>query len=103
MELEDKQRFCRIVGQLLLADAEITDEEHGFLEKLMDRLGLDEAQKEGVVDSINPSESTEALVKALPEGARTQLVVELEAAARVDGQIAEHEQGLLDAVRRALR
>ncbi len=103
MELEDKQRFCRVVGQLLLADAEITDEEHGFLEKLMDRLGLDEAQKEAVVDSIDPSESTASLVQSLPESARTQLIVELEAAAQVDGEIADHERELIDAVRQALR
>ena len=94
--------YCQIVAQLLIADAAVTDGEREFLERLMDRFGFDKAQKQAVFDGVDIGEPIDGKLSLLDPASRTQLLGELEAAAAVDGEIAESELAIIDEVRRAI-
>ena len=45
MDIPDRVQICRVGGLCVISDAQITDEEHAFLQRLMDRYGLDEQER----------------------------------------------------------
>jgi uncharacterized tellurite resistance protein B-like protein len=94
--------FCQIVGQLIIADEEVTDEEHDFLESLMARFGLSEEAKADVVDGIGTGGTIDAAVAQLGDEAKMQLIDELVTAATSDGTLAGSEAKLIQSVRDAL-
>jgi uncharacterized tellurite resistance protein B-like protein len=102
MDLDQQKLFCRVVGQVIVADAQVTDAEHDFLEALMDRFGLNEADKESIVDGISTADTADAAIAALDDAAKDQLIAELVAAATVDGVLAGPEAKMIQSVRDAL-
>lgn len=102
--MDDAQRklFCQIVGQLIIADEEVTDAEHDFLEDLMTRLGLSEDDKADIVDNISTAGTIDAAAAQLSEDAKKQLIEELVTAATADGNLAGSEAKLIQSVRDAL-
>lgn len=100
---DDRARaFCEIVAQLIISDAAITDSERHFLERLMDRFGLDDVGKKAVIDSVDIGEPIAPRLERLDRDERRALLAELEAAAAVDGEIAPGETEIIEEVRRAL-
>jgi uncharacterized tellurite resistance protein B-like protein len=102
MERAQHKLFCRVVGQLIVADAQVTDAEHDFLEALMTRFGLSEADKQDVVDRISTAHTVEHDLAGLAEHAKDELLAELVAAATVDGVLAGSEATMIQSVREAL-
>lgn len=102
MDLEQKKLFCRVVGQLIVADAQVTDAEHDFLEALMNRFELSEADKESIVDGISTGGAAEDAIGALDDDTRAQLIEELIAAATIDGVLAGPEAKMIQSVKDAL-
>jgi uncharacterized tellurite resistance protein B-like protein len=102
MDLDQKKLFCRVVGQLIVADAQVTDAEHDFLESLMNRFELSEADKESIVDGISTANAAEDAISALDDAAKDQLIEELVAAATVDGVLAGPEAKMIQSVKDAL-
>lgn len=102
MELEQKKLYCRVVGQVIVADAQVTDAEHDFLESLMNRFELSEADKESIVDGISTATTAEDAIATLDAAAREQLIEELVAAATVDGVLAGPEAKMIQSVKDAL-
>lgn len=102
MDLDQKKLFCRVVGQLIVADAQVTDAEHDFLEALMNRFELTEADKQAIVDGISTADSAEEAIGSLDDAAKDQLIEELVAAATVDGVLAGPEAKMIQSVRDAL-
>lgn len=94
--------YCQIVAQLLIADAAVTDGEREFLERLMDRFGFDPTQKQAVFDGVDIGQPVDDRVARLDADSRAALLAELEAAAVVDGEIAQGEREIIEDVRRAL-
>lgn len=94
--------FCEIVAQLIIADAAVTDSERVFLERLMDRLGLDEGAKKAVINSVDIDDPVGPRLERLGPDARRLLLSELEAAAAIDGEIGRSELEIIDEVRSAL-
>lgn len=102
MSRDDNRLFCEIVAVLLISDAQVTDEERRFLERLMDRFGFEDADRQAVFNSVNIGESVDGRLRQLPAARRVELLGELEAAAAADGEIGRGEQEILDEVRQAL-
>ncbi len=101
-DVERNLIYCQIVAQLLIADTVVTDAEREFLERVMDRFGLDRQQKQAVFDGVDIGQPIAANLARLDADSRAQLVRELETAAAIDGEIAESELVIIDDVRRAL-
>lgn len=102
MDLADKKLFCRIIGQLIVADGEVTDAEHDFLEKVMTRFGLSESEREQLVDGISTTLEIDQAAAQLSDDAKSQLIEDLIAAATVDGVLAGSEAKLIQSVKDAL-
>lgn len=103
MDLAQKKLYCEVVAALLIADAAVTDEERAFLERLMDRFGLDTPAKQGVINSVNFGESVADRVRQLSPEIRPALLEELRVASTVDGDIGPREARLLEQVERLLQ
>lgn len=94
--------FCEIVAQLVIADAQVTDDERDMLMRLMERFGFDEFERAGVFNSVDFGEPISERLAQLDEDMRRALLVELEAAAAIDGEVGPAEVQILDEVRRTL-
>ena len=100
--LDDNRLFCEIVAVLLISDAQVTDAEQRFLDRLMKRFEFSAEDRQAVFNSVNIGESVEGRLKQLSPERRPELLAELEAAAIADGEIGRSEQDILDEVREAL-
>jgi uncharacterized tellurite resistance protein B-like protein len=94
--------FCEIVAQLVIADAAVTDEERAFLERLMDRLGLDADDRRAVFGAVDIGQPIDDRLARLHPELRAELLGELEAVAAVDGEVGRGEAEILGEVRQAL-
>lgn len=102
MDLAHKTIYCQLVARVLLADEAVTDAEHAFLERLMDRLGLTEEQKTDVVEGVDPSADVGAQLRALPMAEREAVLLELRNAALADDDFGDKERELIEAVERSI-
>jgi uncharacterized tellurite resistance protein B-like protein len=102
MSIEDRIQVCKVVAQAILADAQITDAERRLLEDLMERYGLDAAQKKDVL-ARNLGDDPAAMAATI-EGVTSlnELLVELALAVAVDGVLADQERRLLLQVAKVL-
>lgn len=102
METSDKIRICKVVAQAILADFQLTDTEHEFLHKLMDRYGLDESQRKEVM-ARNVDDDSAALAAGIAGfDNKNELLVELAMAVAADGKLAPAERDLLAEVAAAV-
>lgn len=86
---------CHLVARLLAADGIVGEAERSFLEEMMNRLGLDEQERDDVRHFEN-TDGAEQTVRALPLEERERLRDELLAATLVDGKISPLERQVMD-------
>ncbi|MCP4676467.1 MAG: TerB family tellurite resistance protein [Deltaproteobacteria bacterium] len=98
MNIKDKIQICKVVTQAILADAQITDSERSFIEKLMDKYELDEDQRKEVLSRNIGDDPAEMARKITSFESKNELIVELAMAVAVDGEISSSERALLDRV-----
>jgi uncharacterized tellurite resistance protein B-like protein len=102
MDKNDQIQICKVIAQAIMADAQITDEEHEFLTRLMDRYELDEAQRKDVMNR-NMDDDPAAMVKEIGGlESKDELLGELLSAIAVDGEVAPQEKALLQTVGKAI-
>ncbi|MBN2498720.1 MAG: TerB family tellurite resistance protein [Deltaproteobacteria bacterium] len=101
MDAKDKLAICKLVAHAILVDGQLTDAEHDLLDRLMERYGLDDAQRAEVRDR-NITEDPLAMVKEVSESGHEDLLQELAAAVCVDEEISGREKNLLRGVARTL-
>ncbi|MBW2261262.1 MAG: TerB family tellurite resistance protein [Deltaproteobacteria bacterium] len=103
MEKNDQIQICKVIAQAIMADAKITDEEHEFLTKLMDRYELDDAERKDVMNR-NVDDDPVAMVKEEIGGleSKDELLGELLSAITADGKIAPQEKTLLETVGKSI-
>jgi len=105
MALQDQNQqrlFCEVVAQLIIADAQVTDAERDFLQRLFDRFGFDDEQRQAVYNSVNIADPIDRRFQMLPKETHHQLLAELEAAAALDGEIGAGERQIIEDVRRRM-
>jgi uncharacterized tellurite resistance protein B-like protein len=99
---KDQVQICKVVAQAILADAQLADAERELLNELMDRYGLDDAERKDVL-ARNIGDDPVALaagVEALDS--KNALIVELAMAVAADGALAKAERDLITDVAAAL-
>ena len=102
MEMSDKLQICKVVAQAILADCQVTDAEHEFLTTLMDKYGLDEAQRKDVL-ARNVGDDPKILAEGVTEfDSKNELLVELAMAVAADGKLSSTEKELINDVAKAL-
>jgi len=102
MEASEKIQICKVVAQAILADGQLTDAEHEFLNRLMDRYGLDGDQRNQVM-ARNIEDDPAALAEGISSfETKNELLVELAMAVAADGRLAPAERGLLSSVAAAI-
>lgn len=99
MSPEDRKRFVQIVGQALIADGILGDAEREHLDRLMDELGMADAERKEALKGIDLDSDLAERVSALSPEARGQLVAAVERAISVDGEVPKSEAYLLEKVR----
>ena len=92
---------CLVVAKVLVADGMMTDDERTFLDAMVRRLGLSEAERQQVVE-LEGFEDAERLIHELPQAERQQIVEELVNAASADGRLSPHELAAIKRVTAAL-
>ncbi len=95
MELNDRIQICKVIAQAVMADIHITDAEREFLDKLMDRYELDDAQRKDVLNRNFDDSVTEMASQIDSLDSQNELLTELLDAIAVDGEVAPSEKKLV--------
>ena len=98
MKIEDKVQICKIVAQAIIADARITDSEHDFITKLMDRYEIAADKRQEILSQNIGADPAEAIGLLKSDDSKNELLVELALAVAVDGEISSSERKLLGRV-----
>lgn len=92
---------CLLVSKVLVADGMVSENEHAYLDALMKKHELSEAERQAVIDLEGWADAEAALV-SLPESERAALVSELIDAASVDGRLSSLEAAAVKRITAAL-
>lgn len=90
MDINDKVARCRILATLVVADDDVQESELEFLERAMERLDLNEAEKAQVMVLLDEDEALAALDSLLPEE-RLTFLDELADVCWADGDLDDYE------------
>jgi uncharacterized tellurite resistance protein B-like protein len=93
---------CLLVSKVLVADGMMHDEEREFLNALMTKLGLSDAEKKQVVE-LDGLDQADAIVNQLSEDERREVLDILVDAASADGRLSPHELATVKRVSAALK
>jgi uncharacterized tellurite resistance protein B-like protein len=99
--MEPRLAHCHLLAEVLAADGKMTDEERQLLDAAMQRLGLDEHEREQV-RVFHGAEGAAAALLDRPEEERRALVDELVEAALVDGKLTPTETAAVKRIAAAL-
>ena len=99
MSPEDRRRFVQIVGQVLIADGALGDDEREYLDRVMDELELSPEERKAALSGIDLDSPVEERVRALSPEARPKLVETIEKAAAIDGSSHRAESELIATIR----
>lgn len=99
--MDDRVARCLLVAKVLVADGIMTEAEKDFLRHAMERMGLDERQREQVF-ALEGWDEAEPVVAALGPDDKRALLDELTQAALVDGKIGAHETETVGRIAAAL-
>lgn len=102
MELKDKIQICKVVARAVLADAQLTDTELSFLNRLMDKYELDDAQRKDVMARNIDDDVVEMAEQISEFDSKNKLLTELAQVVAIDGEISSSEKQLLADVAAAL-
>ena len=101
MDIQDKMGICKVVAHAILVDGQLTDEERALLDRLMDRYGLDEAQK-SEARNRNINDDPLKLAAEVSAARHEELLKEIANAICVDGEAVGAEKNLLSSVARSI-
>ena len=102
MEIDDKLQICKVVAQAILSDGQITDSEHAFMQKLMEKYALSKEQKKEVLARNIDDDVGSMAAEVSVFDSQNELLTELALAVVVDGKIAPAEKDLLKRVAAAM-
>jgi uncharacterized tellurite resistance protein B-like protein len=96
---QDRLLYVQILAQMLIADGRLADEERSYLDRIMDSLGMPEADRRDALASVSIDSPVEERVRALSDSAKATLLAEVEKALHVDGELSRSEAYFLDRVK----
>ena len=99
--MDPKVAKCLLVSKVLVADGMMTEDERAFLERTMRGLGLDERQRQRVVD-LEGWDEAEPVVAKLSADEKRELVAMLVDASSADGRLSPHEMATVKRITEAL-
>ena len=92
---------CLLVSKVLVADGMMSDDEKQFLQNMMQKLALTEAEQRSVIELENWDDA-EPIVNKLSQEERQEIVEMLVDAASADGRLSAHELATVQRVSKAL-
>jgi uncharacterized tellurite resistance protein B-like protein len=92
---------CLLVAKVLVADGVLSQDERSFLDASMRGLGLDDAEREGVLE-LDGWADAEPIVAALSTDEKRDLVSMLVDAASADGRLSPNELAAVKRITAAL-
>jgi len=92
---------CLLVSKVLVADGIMTENERIFLEKFMRGLGLDDAERRGVLD-LEGWDQAEPVVAKLSTEEKRELLATLVDASSADGRLSPLELATVKRITAAL-
>jgi uncharacterized tellurite resistance protein B-like protein len=92
---------CLLVSKVLVADGVMTENERIFLDKFMKRLGLDEKERQGVID-LEGWDEAEGVVAKLSSDEKRELLSTLVDASSADGRLSPLELATVKRITAAL-
>lgn len=99
--MDPKVAKCLLVSKVLVADGIMTENEHAFLDGAMKGLGLDDRQRQSVINLENWDQA-EPIVAKLSEEEKRELVNMLVDAASADGRLSPLELSTVKRITAAL-
>ncbi len=90
-----------LVSKILVADGIMTDDEKAFLADVFTKLGLDETEKQRVIE-LEGWDEAEALIQAWTDDEKREVVELLVDAAAADGRLSPNELAEIKSVEAAL-
>ena len=92
---------CLLVSKVLVADGRMTDEEHAFLDDVMEHFGLSDDERRKVID-LEGWDEAEKIAQGLSVEQKRELVSKLVDAASADGKLGPLEMQAVKEISRAL-
>lgn len=99
--MNERTATSLLVARVLAADGFVTEDERAILVSMMDRLGLDEAERRIVADMDRMADA-EAFARTLPPAARQALIDQLVEAALADGKLSPLETKVVAEISKAI-
>ncbi|MEZ4438260.1 MAG: hypothetical protein R3B72_04185 [Polyangiaceae bacterium] len=93
MDLEDRQRICRLVAGVMFSDGHFAEEERAFLERICVRFGL----ARDAYEELTPLDTgaCSAALRELPEKVQAKVLALLVEATVADGVVEAQERAYL--------
>jgi len=92
---------CLLVSQVLVADGIMTENERAFLDALMTRLRLSDAERRRVID-LEDWDAAEPIAKAMTIDERREIIAMMVDAASSDGRLSPLESQTVKRIAKAL-
>jgi len=100
MDENDRVLYVQILAQMLIADGVLADDERAHLDRVAGSLGMPEDEKQNALKGVSLDSPVEERVAALSDDAKSNLLVEVEKALHVDGDMSNSEKYFLERVRK---
>ncbi len=102
MTPQERTLIVQIVGQLCIIDGSLADAERSYLDELIARLGMGDAERKAALSGISIDSPFQERVAQLSDVAKAALRAELDVAAAADGALARAEADMVGRVRALL-
>lgn len=101
MEQDTARKVCQLIAGIVIADDDLDPAEDAFIDRMLSRFGLTEADRDALFPIADANDAREAM-KALDESLREETLQLLIEAASADGQVVDEEREYLNAVAEAM-
>ena len=92
--MDKRVAHCHLVAGLLASDGMMTDSERAFLERAMEKMGLNDEERDAVKHFEGAELATDVMAKVSADE-RQALLDDLLGAALADGKLDPHEQEMV--------
>lgn len=99
--MDPKVAKCLLLSKVLVADGIMTENERVFLDRSMQKLGLDDEQRRNVI-GLNGWDEAEPVIAKLSEDEKRELVSMLVDASSADGRLSPLELATVKKITAAL-